>query len=69
MTDAGEAVGLVPSLAILAGERQKHAAAVLGEHTNPAVNQRMGYAQKACNMGDSNGAVVCKDRHRSIAIL
>ena len=43
-------VDLVLSLTVLTLERQKRLAAVLGERTDPFVNGRVAYAEKARNV-------------------
>ena len=52
------AVDRVLRLTIFTFERKKQLAAVLGEPTDPVVNRRMAYAEKARNMTDPNEAVV-----------
>jgi hypothetical protein len=54
----GVSIGLILGLTILAREWQEQVAAVFGKGTNPIVNRRMAYTEKACNLTDSNVAIV-----------
>src|ERR1700720_1510467 len=48
----------IGAVSIFTCERKKQPATMLGKPTDPVVNGRMAYAEKARNMTDSNEAVV-----------